>query len=50
MSEWLSEQWSSLSSNPTWVVMVPLVLGLGGVGLGWVVERIAMARLRTSCW
>ena len=46
MSDWLSEQWSSLSSNPTWVAMIPLVLGLGGVGLGWVVERVAMARLR----
>lgn len=44
--QWLSEQWSALFSNPTWLVVIPLALGLGGVALGWVVERIAMARLR----
>jgi small-conductance mechanosensitive channel len=39
--------WSSSFADPLWQVVIPLVLGLGGVALGWVVERIAMARLRT---
>ena len=42
MSEW----WSAMLSDPRWSVAIPVILVLGGIALGWVVERIVMSRLR----
>lgn len=42
MSEW----WSQVLADPWWRWAVPAVLLMGGVALGWVVERLLMARLR----